>query len=343
MFYVSIMIPTPIYKSISNIPAGTKINPTKFFKTVFDNGDLANNILEGLPREKQFIGTIPRVFFSSLTPKEIPTTALKIRELFADFSQYIYNATISKNKATIEPFKNKLSELIKQNINFEILGKGARANTFKLTIQDKIFTVKTFAPNNIWPIDPLIKAAERICGHGGEIEPIHAKFITHKTGAGITPRFNFGKVDHNNSNDGYIVSRFINEKSKPQIKNTALLHIASPINFKDLIIYPPLNHINGIVYDIGGAELKQHYPNDRETAKFIREICTLADKGNVNKFKNFLKQHELNPKCFDALVYINHESRVNKFFKEAITDGDFTPQQQKILSLIGIRLTPPIF
>lgn len=348
-FYVITMISNPIYRTISHIPSGAKVNPAKLFNRVFDNGELANNILENLPRKKQFVGTIPRVFFSSIKSKEIPDAAIKIRELFAEFTQFVNKTQLSRSKTIIEDFKNKLSKLIKQNIIFEIIGDGSRAYAFKLSIQDKEFKVKSFKPASALrrymqnESDNSIRAIERADGHGGEIEAILAQFASHKTGTGILPRFNFGKVAHNNSNDGYMVSRYVKPTEIPQIKNIALLHIASPINFNDTCIHSNINHINGIVFDLGGAKLKKHYPNNRDTAKLIRKICQFIDKGDNKKFKKFLKQNKSNQKCIDAIAYIKRESRVNNIFKEAESWGDFTPQQQEIFSTIGIRIKDPEF
>jgi len=345
-FMVITMLPAPIFRHITNIPKGVKINPTKFFNRVFDEGELAHNILNEQPPQKQFIGTIPRVFFSSLSAQEIPNAAIKIRELFAQFSNLLSMPT--DDTKIIKLFKKELKKLIKQNIKVENLGIGTRANTFKLTVKDKNFTVKTFksatqVKKSLFPGstegEELFNMAERSNGHGGEIEPILAKFIAHKTGTGVVPRFYFGKLGHNNSSDGYMVTKYVDEKAIPQIKNIALLHVASPLNFRDLIVDSSLNlnHINGIVYDIGGVTLKNHFPNDLGTAKLIRELCKIIDKDNIERFKIFWKKNLNNPKLFNAFLYINQEARFNNLFKEYIHMNKFTPDQKEILKSIGVK------
>ncbi len=290
---------------------------------------------------------------------------MKIRELFAGFAKSLAEISIYKKGAVnrilnlkeflenipnseiksadsikniINSFKENLATLIKQSIKIEQLGDGLIGQAFKLTIKDKNFTVKSFAPVYDGLRLTFRSFLEKLpCGHGGEIEPVLSTFIAHKSGTGITPRFYFGKIAYNNNNDGYLVSRYVSNNAVTQIKNIAFLHMASPIEFIDVMTHPDWNHINGIVYDIGGAKLKQYYPNDRETAKFIRKLCALADKGDVIKCKEFLDANTSNPKCQEAIAYIKKEAWKNELYDDCLYNKEITANQKEILSMLGVE------
>lgn len=359
------MFPLRLYRTISNIPPGTKLSPAKFFKSFYVEENLLHDVLKEQPEKKYFLGTIPRVFFTEIKREEIPEVAMKIRELFASFAknlseisiykkgsvsrilslkEFLENLSNQNTNSAVSPdiiinsFKENLATLIKQNIKLEQLGDGTIGQAFKLTIKDKDFTVKSFAPIYEGLRLTFRSFLEKLpCSHGGKIEPILAAFITHKSGTGISPRFYFGKIAYNNNNDGYLVSRYVNKNSVPQIKNIAFLHMASPIEFIDVLIHPDWNHINGIVYDFGGAKLKQHYPNDRETAKFIRKLCALADKGDVIKCKEFLDANASNPKCKDAIEYIKKEAWKNELYDDCLYNKEITDNQKEVLSIFGVE------
>lgn len=359
------MFPLRLYRTISNIPPGTKLSPAKFFKSFYVEENLLHDVLKEQPEKKHFLGTIPRVFFTEVKREEIPDVAMKILELFAGFAKTFSETFIYRNKRAnhilnlekflenipnreiksaesinliINSFKENLATLIKQNIKLEQLGGGAIGQAFKLTVKDNDFTVKTFAPAYKKYRLTFRYFLEKLpCNHGGEIEPVLSTFIAHKSGTGITPRFYFGKIAYNNNNDGYLVSRYVSNNAVPQIKNVAFLHMASPIEFIDVMTYPDWNHINGIVYDIGGAKLKQYYPNDRETAKFIRKLCALVDKGDVIKCKEFLDANTSNPKCHEAIAYIKKESWKNEFYDDCLYHKEITANQKEILSMLGVE------
>lgn len=299
-------------KKTLKIQDNPKFNLQLFLSKKLIRDNRLIDILEKYPNINRNIGKIPKVFFKNIPRDKHKEYALKIYELFSNYSLILnYDFSLEPNNEDYWPCKDgelaqKLSKLLKQKISINYVGHGCNGNGFKINIDNKNYFYKVFY---------LYNTDENIFDqHGINAEVPFAYYANKKGRIGQFAKFYFGRIASKHEKDCFLITEFIDKKQCNTKKNKLSIdYLTINADEKRKIS----NSINDKIVDFGGLiESNIQELKNAEIRKFIRIILK-----HIN--------YKFDDSIFEATWEIN-ENNLNSLKKYVNKKGNYNSYQESI-------------
>lgn len=165
-------------------------------------------ILRKYPQTSRFMGSVPYSWMKNIKKQEISECTKQIFDLFSDFAKNVSCRRCehqSNYRKQMDESASKIENLIGQKTKIEYLQDGTIGRTYKLSIGDEKFVIKTFFKNPV--------GLGYYTRHGKGAEILSAVYAKHKAPKGQFADFYFGKFARKDDLDGFMVTKFIDYDS----------------------------------------------------------------------------------------------------------------------------------
>ena len=236
----------------------------------------------------RYLGSIPQAWLSDVDEDKKESARERLKEEFSNFARRTscncdsYNTKYSDDLA-IYAFCESFEEITGKIPKIEYLDEGTIGRTFKLSIDNEDYVVKTFFK------DPDTYGYYSTHGKGAEV--LAAAYTQKHSKKGQYADFHFGKFARENDNDGFLVTKYVdfnNSQKSPITNNLLKLVQRTPVESYDK--YNIKNTIFDTIVDYGGLK-KGGYLNKKQY-RFQREILEAIDNGDYEKYKNILEENK---------------------------------------------------
>ena len=186
-------------KVIENQDAAN-INLTKMLKRRLFSPSELNDLLLRYPKINRCIGSLPGNWYDNIENSQKKLISSKVFSVLSNYT-ILFNGKIQDSKNLVfytKIFKDKLSALLKQNVEFIFINNGANGNGFKLTVGNHDYFYKAFFP---------ITYMERY-PHGRCAEPQTAIYASHNVPKKFV-KFYCGKVVSKYDYDAFVLTDFV--------------------------------------------------------------------------------------------------------------------------------------
>ena len=242
-------------------------------------------ILKQYPQTGRFMGSIPFNWMKDVKKEEIPERTNQIFDLFANFARSVTcarNNHHSNYKKQMDECALNLEKLTGERTKMEYLGEGTIGRTYKLSVGEENFVVKTFFTNPV--------GLGYYTRHGKGAEILSAVYAKYNAPKGYFADFYFGKFAKKDDFDGFMVTKFIDyDTAKTSyVKNMMLDKMTEhPVVCGNLVNN---NSVLDTVVDYGEIT-KGGLANNRQY-KIQRLIVSALLSEDVERFNNICKQYE---------------------------------------------------
>lgn len=245
----------------------------------------AESLLEKYPQTSRFMGSVPYSWLKNIKKEDIPDYTKLIFDLFADFAKNMHcrrDDSPLNYKKQMQEYSLKLEALIGVETKIEYLGEGTIGRTYKLSVGEENYVVKTFFAN------PVKFGYYTRHGKGAEIlSAVYAKYNAPK---GYFADFYFGKFARNDDFDGFMVTKYIDyDNAKTSyVKNMILERlIEQPIYCGNLVNN---NSVLDTVVDYG--EVRKGGLSNNRQYEIQKQILTALLAEDAEKFNEICEHYK---------------------------------------------------
>ena len=245
----------------------------------------AESLLEKYPQTSRFMGSVPYSWLKNIKKEDIPDYTKLIFALFADFAKNMHckrDDSPLNYKKQMQEYSLKLEELIGLKTKIEYLGEGTIGRTYKLSVGEENYVIKTFFTN------PVKFGYYTRHGKGAEIlSAVYAKYNAPK---GYFADFYFGKFARNDDYDGFMITKYIDyDNAKISYLKNMLLErlIEQPIYCGNLVNN---NAVLDTVVDYG--EIRKGGLSNNRQYEIQKQVLSALLAEDAKKFNEICRQYK---------------------------------------------------
>lgn len=288
----------------------------------FQYGEIGvKRLLQENPNLSPIVGSLPQKWGKLLAGK---SGLEKIDDVFYSISKKYHSGHF-----TVKDLNNvqaELSKILNANVKIEILDAGMVGQTFKINVNGQNFVLKAFhsTPQN--------------SGHGNYDELSSAVFAG-KNDPKHYAKFYFGRFGENN--DGYILTKFIDENTKGLNPNK--------FSFKEVTRVTDSydkghNVIGSKIIDYGQVHAESIIANfTYEERKILKALSSALDDNNKTQIENIITKYSAFEEFANPMKYI--QGIVHSYcFRHS--DGklliEYFKKREDCLNALGITILPKL-
>ncbi len=278
----------------------TKDKPINLFhylkKRLYSTNELNQVVLS---TKNRFLGSLPKNWIEKFSEDGIKDKTLMIDEIFSNFAIQSYSKStknIQELKPQIDKLKNELEQILNSECKVEFIDSGVFGKVFKVSIDNEDFALKIFHS------DP---PAHLVHSHGRTKEIANAIYLNKQLKPNQCSKFYFGKIAADNIEDGYMVTKFVQDNKKPKTPQPFVRHQYSRFYLGDK--EKSGNLTNGMIVDYGAVSM--NYKN-RNHQKYAKELFPLLNKGDVQAVKEFVNKHQNSNEFKDFFEFFKRKMKI---------------------------------